>query len=97
MVVKGVKPWPADESCPLLGYAAFKEYLNTASYHNAAERPRETSDARSATYAAAELAIEQAWPIWAMQRMFREIAPLVMWDEFLQTYVNILFENQNNG
>ena len=92
--MKAVKPWPADTECPLEGLGEFKEDLNRASYHNAAERPSEAREARSCTRAAAEVAIEYEWPIWAMQRMFGEIKPLVVWEEFLQTYVNILFENQ---
>jgi hypothetical protein len=90
--MKPVRPWPATAECPLPGYQEFANELSIASYHNAAERPSEAPDARSATRAAAEIAIEHEWPVWAMQRMFKEIAPLVMWEEFLQAYINILFE-----
>jgi len=90
--MKPVKPWRAGTECPLPGYAEFKEDLNLASYHNAAEGRGEAGHARSATRAAAEVAIEHEWPYWAMERMFREIGPLVTWGDFMQTYINILSE-----
>lgn len=90
--MKPVKPWPAGTECPLEGYAEFKEYLNRASYHNAAEQPGESGLARDATRAAAEVAVAQEWPYWTMERMFNEIRPLVAWSGFMQTYINVLFE-----
>lgn len=90
--MKGVRPWPANTECPLEGYLEFREDLLKASYHNAAERGGEASHARSAIRAAAEVAIEHEWPYWAMQRMFKEVAPLVAWDQFMQSYINVLFE-----
>ncbi len=94
-MVRAVKPWPAKTDCPLDGFEEFKDSLNKASYHNAAEgHPSEAGLAREATRRAAQVAIDEEWPVWAMERMFREIRPLVAWDGFMQTYVNILFENQ---
>lgn len=90
--MKAVRPWTANTECPLEGFAEFKELLNTASYHNAAPGPGEAGLAREATRNAAMLAIEKEWPLWVMERMFGEIKPLVAYDGFLQTYVNILFE-----
>lgn len=93
-MTKPVKPWPAGTECPLEGFAEFKELLNTASYHNAAPGLGEAGLARDAERGAARLAIEKEWPLWVMQRMFGEIKPLVEYNGFLQTYVNLLFEGQ---
>jgi len=96
-MVKAVKPWPAETECPLEGFAEFKKLLDDASYHNATPGTGEMGLARAAERRAAELAIEKEWPLWVMQRMFGEIKPLVEYNGFLQTYVNILFEGQNNA
>lgn len=90
--MKAVKPWPANTDCPLEGFAEFKKLLNKASYHNAAPGPGEGTLAREATREAAMLAIEKEWPVWVMSRMFGEIRPLVEYNGYLQTYVNILYE-----
>lgn len=92
--MKPVKPWDPKTECNLEGFADFKKELMTASYHNACEGTGEMSLARAATQRAGEIAIEHEWPLWAMQRMFNEIKPLVAWDDFLQKYINILFERQ---
>lgn len=88
-----VKPWKAGEPCPLPRFEEFKKELNNASFHNAGPSD-EAGAARKATHAAAEIALDQLWPLWAIKRMFREIAPLVDETSFLQMYVNILLENQ---
>jgi hypothetical protein len=90
--MKPVRPWPANTACPLEGFEELKKLLNDASYHNAAPGTGEMGLAREATRKAAELAIEKEWPLWVIQRMFGEIKPLVEYNGFLQTYVNILFE-----
>lgn len=90
--MKAVNPWPAGTECPLKDFDRFKEDLNHASYHNAAEGGGEASLARSCERAAAEVAIENEWPLWVIKRMFGEIKPLVDYDGWLQTYVNLLFE-----
>jgi hypothetical protein len=88
--MKSVRPWPAKTDCPLEGFAEFKRALFNASFHNAAESSGEAGDARKAIYVSAEIAIEQEWPYWAMERMFSEIRPLVTWGSFMQNYINIL-------
>lgn len=90
--MKSVKPWKSTETCPVAGYEEFKKDLMQASFHNAAEGSGEMRHARSCTRAAAEVAIEHEWPIWAITRMFKETEPLVAWDEFLQIYVDILYK-----
>lgn len=93
-MVKPVKPWPADTECPLPGSYEFKKMLEYASYHNAADGTGEIVLARNAIRKAAELAIEKAWPLWVIERQFREVKPLVEYNGFLQTYINILYERQ---
>lgn len=88
--MKPVKPWPAATECPHDGYQEFANELEIASYHNAAPGTGEMSKARSAVRAAAEIAIEHEWPYWAMERMFREIQPLVDWTSFMQSYIDLL-------
>ena len=88
--MKSVRPWSAKTECPLEGFAEFKKALFDASFHNAAESSGEAGSARKAINVAAEIAIEQEWPYWAMERMFGEVSPLVAWDSFMQTYINVL-------
>ena len=92
--IQSVRPWSASEPCPLPRFDEFKEALNSASYHNAAEQPGEGHLARSRVETAADIAIDQGWPLWAMERMFKEVRPLVDWSSFLQKYISILYENQ---
>jgi hypothetical protein len=88
--MKSVRPWPANTPCPQPSFAEFKKHLNSASYHNAAEGCGEMGDASLALQKAAQVAIDAEWPYWAMERMFKEVAPLVDWGSFMQKYINIL-------
>jgi hypothetical protein len=88
--MKAVRPWPQNTECPEQGFAEFKARLNRASYHNASDNAYELKDARLCIQEAAQIAIASDWPYWVMDRMFREIAPLVAWDSFMQTYINEL-------
>lgn len=90
--MKAVKPWRAGTECPVEGFAEFKRLLLKASFHNAADGAGEMKDARKAIQDSANVAIEQEWPYWAMERMFKEIQPLVAWDQFMQKYITILME-----
>lgn len=90
MTINSVKPWKAGEECPLKGFSEFKKELDLASYHNAADQHGEWSKARECVRAAAEIAIDSGWPYWAMKRMFDEIGPLVAWDGFMQSYINLM-------
>jgi hypothetical protein len=90
-----VSPWKAGTVCPLEGFEEFKNALNRASYHNAAEQRGEAELAHSAIGQAAAVAIEQRWPIWAIARMFDEVQPLVEWNSFLQIYINAAFATQS--
>lgn len=87
--MKSISPWSAKTECPLDGFQKFKRALNDASYHHAGPGA-EWSLAKKHIENAAQIAIEKEWPYWAMERMFREIAPLVAWDQFMQTYINTL-------
>jgi hypothetical protein len=87
--MKSIRPWPANSECPEKGFQKFKSALNNASYHNAGSAS-EFSTAKSYVQVAADIAIENKWPYWAMERMFKEIGPLVAWDQFMQTYINVL-------
>jgi hypothetical protein len=89
--MKSVKPWPANTECPLDGFAEFKKNLNTASFHNAAPvYSEEAAPARSALLRAVDVAIAEEWPYWVMDRMFKEVRPLVDWTQFMQAYINVL-------
>jgi hypothetical protein len=87
--MKPVSPWNAKTECPLEGFQEFKRHLNDASYHHAGPQ-LEWNLAKVCIQKAVDVAIEQDWPYWAMDRMFREIAPLVEWSQFMQVYINKL-------
>lgn len=88
--MKAISPWAANTECPLEGFQEFKRALLDASYHHAAASQQEWKLAKACVQKAAEIAIEQGWSYWAMDRMFREIAPLVEWGQFMQTYINTM-------
>ena len=88
--MKSVTPWPWKTACPLNGFAEFKKDLITASYHNAAETSGEAGSARSALQRAVDTAIAEQWPYWVMERMFKEVAPLVDWGQFMQAYISTM-------
>jgi hypothetical protein len=90
--MKAVSPWRAGEECALEGFQSFKKALNRASFHNSADFGGR-AEARAATDEAVRIAIEQRWPYWAMERMFREIAPLVDWSTFMQKYIDQLVDS----
>lgn len=87
--VMGLKIWKAGTECDWPGYDEFKEELNRASFHNAGSNS-EANLARTATRNAAVVASNYDWPYWAMERMFKEIRPLVAWESFMQNYINVL-------
>jgi hypothetical protein len=89
--MKAVSPWPLKTECPLEGFPEFKKLLMDASYHHAGSQ-QEWKIAKNYIRKAAEVAIVEQWPYWAMDRMFRQIVPLVEWSQFMQTYINILYE-----
>lgn len=94
--MKSVNPWPQNTDCPEPGFTKFKSALVHASFHHAG-MVNEWGQAKSYVQLAAEVAIEADWPYWAMERMFREIAPLVEWGQFMQIYINILKHNIKEG
>lgn len=87
--MKPISPWNRDTDCPHPSFQPFRKALLDASFHHAGPTD-EWKFAKSDIVKAAEIAIEAEWPYWAMDRMFREIGPLVAWDQFMQTYINIL-------
>jgi hypothetical protein len=87
--MKSVSPWSANTECPLEGFQEFKRALLDASYYHAGSQ-QEWNLAKSCIQKAAEIAIGQDWPYWAMHRMFCEISPLVEWSQFMQKYINTL-------
>lgn len=94
--MKHVSPWPMNSECPEKRFGQFKNALNYASHHHSG-LVNEWGEAKSYVQVAAEIAIEEQWPYWAMERMFVEVAPLVTWDQFMQTYINILNYKINEG
>lgn len=82
--------WKSGIECPEVGYQDLKAYLNQASYHFADDNGNEYQKGSFNVQKAADLAIAQDWPMWAIQRMFREINPLVTWDQFLTKYIDQL-------
>lgn len=95
--MKPIKPWKKGEESAIKGYDAFKEELMRASYHNAAEGSGEMARARECTRAAAEVAIDYRWPYWAMERMFREMGPLVDWSSYMSAYIDLLEKGYHLG
>jgi hypothetical protein len=93
--MKAVSPWSANTECPLEGFQEFKRALLDASYHHAGSQ-QEWKLAKACIQKATEIAIGQDWPYWVMDRMFREIAPLVEWSQFMQTYINTIKINVDN-
>jgi hypothetical protein len=89
--MKSVYPWSSKTECTLEGFQEFKQCLNDASYHHAGSQ-QEWNLAKACIRKAVEIALEQEWPYWVMDRMFREIAPLVEWNQFMQAYINKLTE-----
>jgi hypothetical protein len=87
--MKSISPWPAKTRCPEDGADEFIKWLNQASYHNAG-LIGEMSSARECIYKAAQVAIDQDWPYWVIDRVFRETGPLVEFGSFMQAYINIL-------
>ena len=88
--MKSVKPWPAGTECPEQGYTEWRAALNQASFCNAAESSGEWRGAASRIAEAAAIAVEQDWPYWAQERMWRDVAPLVEWGSYMQSYINTL-------
>lgn len=84
-----INPWPREADCPHPLFKDFKSALINASFNHAGPVD-EWGQAKSHIQTAAEVAIEADWPFWAMNRMFSEINPLVDWDQFMQTYINLL-------
>ena len=87
--MKPIAPWKQNTECPHSSFKPFRDTLLAASFHHAGPSD-EWKMAKNHVMKAAEIAIEAEWPYWAMERMFREIGPLVAWDQFMQTYINIL-------
>lgn len=87
--MKSVSPWKPTEECPVMRFQDFKNALNRASYHYAGSM-NEYENGKSCVKEAAKIAIEEDWAYWVIDRMFKEVKPLVDWDEFMQTYINIL-------
>jgi hypothetical protein len=95
--MKSISPWKQTEECPVIGFQDFKRALIDASFHHAGPSG-EWRLARNNITIAANIAITEDWPYWAMERMFKEISPLVEWDQFMQSYINCLknFKNVDN-
>jgi hypothetical protein len=87
--MRSMSPWRMGTECPDPKFSEFKAALNDASYYHAGPTS-EWKHARTHIEGAAQIAIKAEWPYWAMNRMFREIGPLVDWDQFMQTYINTL-------
>lgn len=81
-----VKPWPAGSVCPEAGYADFAKALNDASYYFADDSGKEWSEGHRCMAQAVEIAVNAAWPYWAMKRMHKEAAPLPGFDSFMEAY-----------
>lgn len=91
--MKSFSPWARETECPLEGFQEFKKLLMKASYHHAGPGD-EWGHAKTAIQDAAKIAVEKEWPYWVMDRIFREIGPLVEWGQFMQSYINVLKESK---
>jgi hypothetical protein len=92
--MKQLQIWKAGTEPTFSGYTEFKKALNSASYHNAGGYD-EVGSARKELRKAAQIAVNEEWSYWAMDRMFKEIKPLVAWNSFMQCYINTLKENNS--
>ena len=95
--MRAVKPWPAGTICPEQDYSAFANELNMASHHYADDSGKEWGIASDCMNRAAEIAVNASWPYWAMQRMYREIAPLPTFDNFMGVYCGLLLARAKGG
>ncbi len=81
-----VKPWHSGSVCPEDGYANFAKALHQASHHYADDNGKEWEQGHRCMKQAADIAINAAWPYWAMKRMYKEAAPLPSFDSFMEAY-----------
>lgn len=81
-----VTPWPAGSVCSEVGYADFAKALHQASHHYADDRGKKWGHGNRCMEQAADIAINAAWPYWAMKRMHKEAAPLPSFDSFMEAY-----------
>jgi hypothetical protein len=86
MTFKSVKIWSRDEPCPEPDFPAFKRALVNASYHYADDSGGEWGSAGECMREAARIAVEAAWPYWAIKRMYEEAKPLPGFDDFMKYY-----------
>lgn len=81
-----VTPWRAGTVCPETSYPDFAKALGIASHHFADDSGKEWGAANDCMDQAAEIAVNAAWPYWAMKRMYAEIGPLPTFDNFMGVY-----------
>ena len=86
-----VNVWPAGTECDAPGYQDFKKALNDASYHFADDSSKEWSRGNQCVRYAVQIAIENQYPYWAIERMIREINSLVTLSSFMSIMVNRLY------
>jgi hypothetical protein len=92
-----VRPWPAGAVCPEPSYPDFAGALKRASHHFADDSGKEWGSANACMDRAAEIAINAAWPYWAMKRMYAEIGPLPTFDNFMGVYCKRLLAAAKGG
>lgn len=92
-----VQPWRAGTTCPEPAYPDFAAALKKASHHYADDSGKEWGQADDCMKQAVEIAVRAAWPYWAMQRMYKEIAPLPTFDHFMGAYCQHALANLRGG
>lgn len=86
-----MESWTFGTECPHPAYANFKKELMIASYCYADDSGGDWRAAGAHVDNAINIAIENKWPHWALERMFHEIKPLVRFNEFCTRLINELY------
>lgn len=95
--MSAVQPWPSGTICPEKDYPEFSKALNQASHHFADDSGKEWGQADACMARAAEIAVNAAWPYWAVKRMYAEIGPLPTFDNFMGVYCKRLLAAAQGG
>ena len=95
--MNAVQPWASGTPCPVEGYSDFAKALKQASYHFADDSGKEWGSANACMDRAAEIAVNAAWPYWAMKRMYQEIGTLPTFDNFMGVYCKRLLAAAQGG
>jgi hypothetical protein len=86
-----MQPWPAGTECPHVMYSEFKDLLNQASYHFAADSGSEWAAGYQYVESAAKLVINYKVPFWAIKRMVADAKSMVDLHTLMQKVLTLLY------